>query len=127
MGLEDEHITMLLGEVKTGFSNKKIALKKFSNFREYKAIHPNYQFAFVGDNGQGDHIAGEMMLRTFGEVTTAGAWNTFPHFLLIMTELSCYFASKCFDLLILYAKTFSKNISSFYVTLRYVHTDDVVH
>mgnify|MGYP006140258563 FL=1 len=127
MGLEDEHITMLLGEVKTGFSNKKIALKKFSNFREYKAIHPNYQFAFVGDNGQGDHIAGEMMLRTFGEVTTAGAWNTFPHFLLIMTELSAYFASKCFDLLILYAKTFSKNISSFLRNVTYTRTTSFIN
>ena len=36
MGLEEAHITMLLGEVKTGFSNKKIALKKFSNFREVR-------------------------------------------------------------------------------------------
>jgi hypothetical protein len=37
MGLEEAHITMLLGEVKTGFSNKKIALKKFSNFREVRS------------------------------------------------------------------------------------------
>ena len=36
MGLEEAHLTMLLGEVKTGFSNKKIALKKFSNFREVR-------------------------------------------------------------------------------------------
>ena len=54
MGLtsKSDQLTMLLGTVSTGIDNKKIALKKFVNFRWFKAIHPELHFAFVGDNGQ---------------------------------------------------------------------------
>tara|TARA_B110000208_G_scaffold55922_1_gene73491 strand:+ start:1252 stop:1473 length:222 start_codon:yes stop_codon:yes gene_type:complete len=45
---------MLLGSVSTGIDNRKIAQKKFVNFRWFKAIHPSLHFGFVGDNGQGE-------------------------------------------------------------------------
>ena len=34
---------------------------KFSSFRSYSQIYPEYDFVFIGDNGQGDLYASELM------------------------------------------------------------------
>ena len=39
-----------------------IAVKKFENFREYLTIYPEYRCIFIGDNGQGDVRAAEIVL-----------------------------------------------------------------
>ena len=39
-----------------------IAEKKFENFREYLTIYPEFRCIFIGDNGQGDVRAAEMVL-----------------------------------------------------------------
>ena len=38
-----------------------LAIKKFNNFQKYVAIYPEFKHVFVGDNGQGDLKAGELM------------------------------------------------------------------
>jgi phosphatidate phosphatase APP1 len=42
----------------------KIAEKKFKNFCKYAKLYPEYNFVFVGDNGQGDFETGELMLKS---------------------------------------------------------------
>eukprot|EP00968_Pinguiococcus_pyrenoidosus_P015434 scaffold1428_cov259-Pinguiococcus_pyrenoidosus.AAC.1 len=59
---------VLCGSLATGaqfmFNNdmQPLANKKFENFEEYRALYPEFRHVFVGDNGQGDVRAGEMML-----------------------------------------------------------------
>jgi len=43
-----------------------MAEKKAQNFREFASIYPEYSYVFVGDNGQGDLRAGEMMYEAVG-------------------------------------------------------------
>ena len=40
----------------------KIGTEKFKKFSQYSRIFPEYQLLFIGDNGQGDLIAGKMMI-----------------------------------------------------------------
>jgi len=35
---------------------------KFERYKQYKSIFPEYRIIFIGDNGQGDVLAGKMML-----------------------------------------------------------------
>lgn len=42
-----------------------LARKKFDNFRRYVSIYPEYKHVFIGDNGQGDVKAGEMMFDNY--------------------------------------------------------------
>jgi hypothetical protein len=41
----------------------KIGTEKFNKFRQYCKIFPEYQLFFIGDNGQGDLLAGKMMIK----------------------------------------------------------------
>jgi len=41
----------------------KIGTEKFKKFRQYSKIFPEYQLFFIGDNGQGDLLAGKMMIQ----------------------------------------------------------------
>ena len=41
----------------------KIGAEKFKKFRQYRKIFPEYQLFFIGDNGQGDLLAGKMMIQ----------------------------------------------------------------
>jgi len=41
----------------------KIGAEKFKKFRQYRRIFPEYQLFFIGDNGQGDLLAGKMMIQ----------------------------------------------------------------
>ena len=41
---------------------------KFQNFDEYAQLYsPEHSFCFVGDNGQGDVLAAEMMRLKYGD------------------------------------------------------------
>jgi len=42
----------------------EIAKKKFKNFKKYVKLYPEYDFIFVGDNGQADALVGELMLQS---------------------------------------------------------------
>lgn len=60
--------SLLAGSLETGSSflfrglMEPIAQKKFDNFREYSALYPEFKLVFIGDNGQGDVRAAEMIL-----------------------------------------------------------------
>ncbi|KAJ1452230.1 hypothetical protein M885DRAFT_527557 [Pelagophyceae sp. CCMP2097] len=64
--------TMLTGDLKTGGEMmlsgdmEPIAAKKAQNFREYATLYPEFAFVFVGDNGQGDARAAELMAKHAG-------------------------------------------------------------
>jgi hypothetical protein len=49
-------------------SAMKIGMEKFKKFCQYSQIFPEYQLLFIGDNGQGDLIAGKMMIENNSEV-----------------------------------------------------------
>ena len=63
--------TMLAGSLESGRSFMMgedfgpMAAKKFSNFREYMELYPEYKFVFIGDNGQADVAAAELMANAF--------------------------------------------------------------
>jgi len=38
-----------------------LAQTKFASFEQYVSLYPEYTFIFIGDNGQGDVRAGELM------------------------------------------------------------------
>jgi hypothetical protein len=42
---------------------------KFQRYQQYKTIFPEYKFIFIGDNGQGDVLAGKQMLNEPGNDT----------------------------------------------------------
>ena len=43
-------------------SSEKIGTEKFFKFQQYTRIFPEYRLIFIGDNGQGDLIAGKKMI-----------------------------------------------------------------
>jgi len=59
--------SLLAGDMKSGGAfmlNKDmdpLATKKYENFKKYVAIYPEFKHIFIGDNGQGDVRAGELM------------------------------------------------------------------
>ena len=62
--------SLLAGSMETGGDYlfrglmEPIARKKFDNFREYSTLYPEFKFVFIGDNGQGDVRAAEMILES---------------------------------------------------------------
>ncbi|CAM9752677.1 unnamed protein product, partial [Chrysoparadoxa australica] len=63
--------TLLAGSVETGTAfvlkgdMEPLARKKYENFEEYLSLYPEYKHVFIGDNGQGDVRAAEMMLEKY--------------------------------------------------------------
>jgi hypothetical protein len=62
--------TLLCGNFKglTGapFGNfKEMSRKKFKNFQQYLVLYPEYDFVFIGDNGQGDALTAATMLKEY--------------------------------------------------------------
>ncbi len=60
--------TLLAGELFSSFQMFRgdflpMANQKFKNFCEYSKLYPEYSFVFIGDNGQGDVQAAEMMIK----------------------------------------------------------------
>ncbi|OWZ09163.1 hypothetical protein PHMEG_00018176 [Phytophthora megakarya] len=64
--------TMLAGNLKSGRAFmwqgdlEPMAQKKFENFCEYYQLYPEFKHVFVGDNGQGDVRAAELIVEKFG-------------------------------------------------------------
>jgi hypothetical protein len=60
--------TLLAGDLDTGgkflFSkdSEPLAQKKYENFREFLSLYPEFTCIFIGDNGQGDVRAAEMVM-----------------------------------------------------------------
>jgi len=50
------------GEFSLEPNAESVGATKFEKFVKYKALFPEYKLLFIGDNGQGDLIAGEKML-----------------------------------------------------------------
>ncbi len=44
-----------------------MSTKKFENFTQYASLYPEFRFTFIGDNGQGDVRAGELMKEALGK------------------------------------------------------------
>jgi hypothetical protein len=53
---------VLAGDLAHLLSNQLIAEEKHKRFLEFAPLYPEYDYVFLGDSGQGDAIAGEMML-----------------------------------------------------------------
>jgi len=64
--------TMLVGDLLSGSEMmvsgdmEPLALKKAKNFFEYASLYPEFRFVFLGDNGQGDVRAAELMAEDLG-------------------------------------------------------------
>ncbi|KAL3670083.1 hypothetical protein V7S43_004399 [Phytophthora oleae] len=64
--------TMLAGNLKSGRAFmwqgdlEPMAQKKFENFDEFYQLYPEFKHIFVGDNGQGDVRAAELIVEKFG-------------------------------------------------------------
>ncbi|KAG6587282.1 uncharacterized protein IUM83_02701 [Phytophthora cinnamomi] len=64
--------TMLAGNLKSGRAFmwqgdlEPMAQKKFENFSEFYQLYPEFKHVFVGDNGQGDVRAAELIVEKFG-------------------------------------------------------------
>lgn len=60
--------TLLAGSLDTGSKflvlkdSEALARKKYENFQEYLSLYPEFSCVFVGDNGQGDVRAAELVL-----------------------------------------------------------------
>jgi hypothetical protein len=70
--LQEEHglyttPSLLPGSVETGASfllmndMEPLARKKFDNYEQYASLYPEFRMVFIGDNGQGDVRAAELM------------------------------------------------------------------
>eukprot|EP00978_Attheya_sp_CCMP212_P001286 scaffold2680_cov57-Attheya_sp.AAC.1 len=63
--------SLLAGDMASGreyiVSNdmEPLAVKKYDNFKSYVSIYPEFKHVFIGDNGQGDVRAGELMFDSF--------------------------------------------------------------
>jgi len=61
--------TLLAGSLDSGYSYvmerniEGLAQKKVENFEQFVSLYPEYSFVFIGDNGQGDLRAAELMAK----------------------------------------------------------------
>lgn len=58
---------VLTGDLPHIITSELIAKEKYRNFLRYKDLYPEYNFIFIGDNGQGDVILGKKMREKFPE------------------------------------------------------------
>ena len=56
---------VMLGDMTGLLGNKRIAERKFENFKEFAQLFPEYCFVLVGDSGQGDAALGALMLERY--------------------------------------------------------------
>jgi hypothetical protein len=64
--------TLLSGSLDAGLSMLAgdylpLARQKFQNFDQYARLYPECSFIFLGDNGQADVLAAEMMVDAYGD------------------------------------------------------------
>lgn len=62
-----EEIRQSIRFMSLSLNNKIVGDKKFSRFKEYIRIFPEYQYIFIGDNGQGDYITGKQIIKHSGD------------------------------------------------------------
>ena len=48
-----------------------LGFKKAQNFKDYYSLYPEYTFVFIGDNGQGDVVAAELMAKDYPDAIDA--------------------------------------------------------
>jgi phosphatidate phosphatase APP1 len=65
---------VMLGDLTGLLGNKRIAQKKFHNFKEFSQLFPEYHFVLVGDSGQGDAALGALILADVGPEAFRGAF-----------------------------------------------------
>ena len=53
---------VLLYPIKKTLAWKAVGELKYITFTNYAAMYPEYDYVFCGDDGQGDLIAGELMM-----------------------------------------------------------------
>lgn len=68
--------TLLSGSLDSGLHSfrgvfEPMSAKKLQNFMQYSTLYPEYKFCFIGDNGQGDPRAGELMKDALGSQVEA--------------------------------------------------------
>jgi hypothetical protein len=68
--------SLLAGSLDAGFKFirgdvRALAAKKFENFEQYVQLYPEFSHIWIGDNGQGDVITGELMKQTYGSAIAA--------------------------------------------------------
>ncbi|KDO35265.1 hypothetical protein SPRG_00111 [Saprolegnia parasitica CBS 223.65] len=72
--------SMLAGSMTSGYDFmvkgdlEPMAQKKFENFCEYYSIYPEYKHVFIGDNGQGDVRAAQLIAEKFGPSVLEAAY-----------------------------------------------------
>ncbi|GLE00289.1 hypothetical protein PINS_up009016 [Pythium insidiosum] len=72
--------TMLAGSLQSGRAFmvqgdlEPMARKKFENFGEYYQLYPEFTHVFVGDNGQGDVRAAELIVEKYGSSALEAAF-----------------------------------------------------
>lgn len=72
--------TMLAGGLKSGSAFvlqgdlEPMAQKKFENFCEYYKLYPEFRHVFIGDNGQGDVRAAELIAEKYGTDVLEGGF-----------------------------------------------------
>jgi len=70
--------SMLTGDLASGYEFVRhgnftpLAQKKYEGFKQFAMLYPEFRFIFIGDNGQGDVRAAEMMLDMFPDPAVAG-------------------------------------------------------
>lgn len=67
--------TVLLGSLLHVTSSERIAAGKYLAFKQFRALYPEYRFAFVGDSGQGDATFARALVDLDGDVVA----GTFIH------------------------------------------------
>lgn len=73
-----EHLDLLCDEIPHG-QEDKIGKVKFSNFREFAQVYPEYRFVFVGDSGQADALTAQLMVMQNSTDPASRVLTTFIH------------------------------------------------
>lgn len=77
--------SLLAGSLDTGTEYvikndlEPLASKKYSNYKEYSKIYPEYKSIFIGDNGQGDVRAAEMVFHDHELVVSSSLERVYIH------------------------------------------------
>jgi hypothetical protein len=83
--------TLLAGTLEAGgafmWNNdmEPLAKQKFKNFMEYYRVYPEFNYIFIGDNGQGDVRTAEMMI----EALPGRVERVYVHRVQALTKMAC--------------------------------------
>jgi len=69
----------LLTPILKSSSWRAVGETKFDSFRSYSALYPEYDYVFIGDNGQGDLYAAEKMIKYCAESSKCELRGVFIH------------------------------------------------